>query len=89
MADTEVETEKKDVLGTQEMPYDPDNPAHKAIIDAYKVIEAAKDEIDKDKPTDVILLDAIKELTKQVGEMAKELKEMKERHDKWVKAGKF
>jgi hypothetical protein len=35
------------------------------------------------------ILDAIKELTKQIAENTKVLNAMKATHDKWVRAGKF
>jgi hypothetical protein len=80
-----------DVLGTEKMPYDPKDPTHKAIIDAYEVIKAAEPKLKKDtKPATLgDVLDAVKELATQVGTLAKEQREMKERHDKWIKAGKF
>jgi len=35
------------------------------------------------------ILEAVKELTKTVAEMAKQVNTMNETHTKWVKAGKF
>jgi hypothetical protein len=35
------------------------------------------------------ILEAVKELTKTVADMAVKLNAMKEIHDKWVRAGKF
>jgi hypothetical protein len=35
------------------------------------------------------IVEALQELTKQVGKMAEVTKQMKETHDKWVRAGKF
>ena len=35
------------------------------------------------------ILDAIKELTKQIVELTKTVNAMKDTHDKWVRAGKF
>jgi hypothetical protein len=78
-----------DLLGTEAMPYDPDDPLHKAIVDAEEVIKAGEEEIEKEEPTLSVILDAVRELTKTVGELAKKQEDMKERHDKWIKAGKF
>jgi hypothetical protein len=84
----------KEVIGTEEMPYDPENPTHRAIIDAYEVIKMADEDgdVEPEPEREVTLgeiLDAVKELTKTVGTLAKAQNEMKERHDKWIKAGKF
>ena len=35
------------------------------------------------------VLDAVKELTKHIGDLTKVVNGMKESHDKWVRAGKF
>jgi hypothetical protein len=77
-----------DTLGTEAMPYDPENPLHKAIVDAEDVIKMAEEET-KEEVTLGGLHDAIKELTTQTAEMAKQLKTMNEAQAKWIKAGKF
>ena len=42
------------------------------------------------KTTDTeLILEAIKELTKTVADMAKQVNEMNTTHNKWVRAGKF
>ncbi len=35
------------------------------------------------------ILEALKELTKHIGDLTKVINAMKESHDKWVRAGKF
>ena len=47
-----------------------------------------KDEPPKSKSKDVVL-DAVKELTKQIADMTVIVTAMKANHDKWVRAGKF
>lgn len=82
-----------DKLGTETMPFDPDDPLHKAIVDANDVIKEIDAEAEAEaEPAPATLgdvLDAVKELTKTVGTLAKNQADMKERHDKWIKAGKF
>jgi hypothetical protein len=38
---------------------------------------------------DTTVIDAVKELTKQIIDLTKTVNAMKETHDKWVRAGKF
>jgi Mg2+ and Co2+ transporter CorA len=77
------------------MPYDPDSKLHEAITqanDVIKLAEEAEAETEAEPEKEATLgdiLDAVKELTSTVATLAKESKEMKERHDKWIKAGKF
>lgn len=56
---------------------------------AEEVKKAAEEAETHDNITLGDVFKALRELTVQVGTLAKEQKEMKERHDKWIKAGKF
>lgn len=78
---------KTGILGTEDMPYDPENPVHKAISSAEDVISAAEKQIGA--VTLDMVYDAVKELTVQTTEMAKQIKVMNEAQAKWIKAGKF
>jgi len=42
-----------------------------------------------EKQDDIKVIDAVKELTKVVADLAAKINAMKEVHDKWVRAGKF
>jgi hypothetical protein len=71
-------------IGTEEYPYDPEDVVQTAVIEAHEHEPPPKPDTTLD-----MVLDAVIELTKQCGEMAANVKGMKESHDKWVKAGKF
>jgi predicted sugar kinase len=88
-------TEVAERLGTEACPYNPEDPAHKALVIAEEIIkeiDMAKEQAVKEVKEVVtmdMLYSAIRELTTNVAEMAKQVQEMSTEHKKWVKAGKF
>lgn len=57
-------------------------------VEEPKVEEPKVEEPKKEATLDDVL-DAVKELTKQLADLAKIVNVMKQGHDKWVRAGKF
>jgi len=53
-----------------------------------KTVKVSEVKVTPSEDTEAIL-DAIKELTQQIAELAKTVSAMKATHDKWVRAGKF
>jgi hypothetical protein len=76
-------------LGTETYPYDPDDAVQTAIIEQNDKEQEVLVDAEPVPVTNDMIYTAIQSLTETTADLAAQLKAMTERHDKWVKAGKF